>query len=92
MPVTSYERLRILHRSLLSKPLSEEALQELLANLPAYLDNIVSIRPALETEVDSSRQQLQHIQGHITRQWPKLNDKEKVAKGLHEALAPLFGR
>ena len=79
----------MLHRSLLSQPPSEAALRDLLAVLPAHLDNIVSIRPALVVEVDNSRQQLQQIRGYITPR--RLANKEKIAQGLHEALAPLFG-
>ncbi|WP_191003625.1 hypothetical protein [Hymenobacter montanus] len=87
--MTSYERLRILHRSLLRQPPSEAALRKLLASLPAYLDNIIRIRPALETEIDYGRQQLQRIQRRIAP--GQFANTEAIAQGLHEALAPLFG-
>ena len=88
MSVTSYERLRILHRTLLRQPPSEDTLRELLTNLPTYLDDIASIRPALGAEVDYSRQQLQQIQERITPR--RLASTERVAQVLHGALAPLF--
>ncbi|MBF9239441.1 hypothetical protein I2I05_18760 [Hymenobacter sp. BT683] len=88
MSITSYERLRITHRTLLRQPPSEGALRDLLAELPAHLNDIASIRPALEAEVDYSRQQVQRIQECLTP--GRLATTKPLALGLHAALAPLF--
>ncbi|TGE29399.1 hypothetical protein [Hymenobacter metallicola] len=88
MSMTSYERLRIKHRALLSQPPNEDALRDLLSELPAQLKDIAHNRPALEEEVDHSQQQLQQIKRHMTR--GQLATTESIARGVHEALAPLF--
>lgn len=88
MSLTSYERLRITHRTLLKQPQTEADLRNLLAALPDYLDNIATARPALVDEVDASRQTLQRLQNHVAAS--KYADPQKVVEYLHEALAPLF--
>jgi uncharacterized protein (DUF2267 family) len=87
MPVTSYERLRIAHRTL-QQPPTASALRHLLAELPAQLDGIATTRPALANEVASSRDVLQRISTYVTSS-PHI-DEAQVVQGLHRALAPLF--
>ena len=88
MSVTSYERLRITHRTLLHQPPTKASLQHLLEELPGHLDSIASTRPALVDEVEASRQYLQRLQAHLAANKPV--DEEKVVQSLHNALAPLF--
>ena len=88
MPVTSYERLRITHRTLLQQPPTATALRHLLDELPAHLDGIVTTRPALVNEIASSRDLLQRISTYVTTS--KHIDEEQVVQGVHRALAPLF--
>lgn len=88
MPVTSYERLRITHRTLLQQPPTATALRHLLAELPAHLDGIANTRPALANEVASSRDLLQRISTYVTTSTHI--DEEQVVQGLHRVLSPLF--
>jgi hypothetical protein len=88
MSVTSYERLRMAHRTLLQHPPTTTALRHLIDELPAQLDFIATTRPALASEVESSRSYLQRIANYVTTS--KVIDEEQVVQGLHRALAPLF--
>lgn len=89
MSVTSYERLRIAHRTLLQQPPTATALRRLLAELPAHLDGIASTRPALVEVVESSRAYLHRLNTYVATA-PAV-DEGQVVQGLHRALAPLFG-
>jgi DNA-binding TFAR19-related protein (PDSD5 family) len=88
MSVTSYERLRMQHRTLLQHPPTTTALRHLIEELPEQLDNIATTRPALVDEVETSRQYLNRIAGYVAT--TKVIDEEQVVQGLHRALAPLF--
>ena len=89
MSVTSYERLRIAHRTLLQQPPTATALRHLLAELPAHLDGIAATRPALGEVVDASRDYVHRLSAYVATA-PCL-DEGQVVQGLHRALAPLFG-
>jgi hypothetical protein len=88
MPVTSYERLRIAHRTLLQQPPTATALRHLLAELPAHLEGIATTRPALANEIASSRDLLQRISTYVTTSTHI--DEAQVVQGLHRVLSPLF--
>ncbi|MBO2009613.1 hypothetical protein [Hymenobacter negativus] len=89
MSVTSYERLRIAHRTLLQHPPTAKALRNLIDELPAHLDGIATTRPALVDVVESSRDYLQRLSNYVAT--AKHIDEGQVVQGLHRALAPLFG-
>jgi hypothetical protein len=86
MALTSYERLRMTHRTLLRQRFP--SLRQLLTELPDYLDLVVADRPALKDEVDATRQSLDRIAAYLAVA-PAV-DEQRVAEGLHRALAPLF--
>jgi hypothetical protein len=88
MSVTSYERLRMTHRTLLQETPTATALRDLLEELPGHLDSIATTRPALADEVEAGRQYLQRLQAHVAASWPV--DEHRVAQSLHRVLAPLF--
>jgi hypothetical protein len=88
MSVTSYERLRMAHRTLLQQPPTATALRHLIDELPAQLEVIASIRPALANEVATSRDYLQRLSNYVAT--AKFIDEEQVVQGLHRALSPLF--
>ena len=86
MALTSYERLRMTHRALLSP--RAPSLPQLLADLPARLDEIAAERPALKNEVDASRPSLARIAAYVAA--APAADARRAAEGVHRALAPLF--
>ncbi|HEX8504430.1 MAG TPA: hypothetical protein VF630_03605 [Hymenobacter sp.] len=88
MSLTSYERLRMTHRTLLQRPSAAPVLHRLLAELPTHLDHIVADRPALKDEVETTRQYLDRIAAYVATA-PAV-DQQRVAEGLHRALSPLF--
>ncbi len=88
MSVTSYERLRMQHRTLLQQPPTAKALRHLIEELPEQLAEIAATRPALASEVETSRHYLGRIAGYVAT--AKVIDEEQVVQGLHRALAPLF--
>jgi hypothetical protein len=88
MSLTSYERLRMTHRTLLQRPSAVPVLQRLLAEIPTHLDFIVADRPALRDEVEASRQYLDRIAAYVAT--TSAVDEHRVAEGLHRALSPLF--
>lgn len=88
MSLTSYERLRMTHRTLLQRPSSAPSLHQLVAELPTHLDLIVADRPALKEEVETTRHTLGKIATYLATA-PAVDEK-RVAEGLHRALSPLF--
>lgn len=88
MSVTSYERLRITHRTLLKNPPTPLALEALLEVLPGYLQEIAVIRPALVDEVDACQQRLRQVHKQLGRK--DSVDMGTLIKDLHQTLSPLF--
>ncbi|TGE25253.1 hypothetical protein E5K00_08705 [Hymenobacter aquaticus] len=88
MSVTAYERLRIAHRALLQSPPTPVALEQLLETLPASLQDIARMRPALMDEVDTCQQHLHQVRQQLRR--PESVDVDTIIEDLHHSLSPLF--
>jgi hypothetical protein len=88
MLVTTYERLRITHRTLLQPPLRPAAFRQLVQELPAHLDDIEAQRPGLRDEVAGCRDYLGRLSAYLASHADP--DHARLVEGLHRCLAILF--
>lgn len=90
MLITTYERLRITHRTLLQPLMKSTAFRQLVQELPAHLDDIEAQRPGLHDEVAGCREYVArlglYLAGHADV------DHARLVEGLHQCLASLFGK
>lgn len=90
MLVTTYERLRITHRTLLQPPLAPAAFRQLVQELPARLDDIEAQRPGLRNEVANCRDYVVRLGAYIAGHDDV--DHVRLVAGLYDCLAALFGK
>ena len=90
MEVTTYERLRITHRTLLQPPLTPTAFRQLVQELPARLDAIAAQRPGLQDEVAGCRDYVVRLSAYLAGHAEV--DHARLVEGLHRCLASLFGQ
>ncbi|MFD2717777.1 hypothetical protein ACFST9_03560 [Hymenobacter monticola] len=88
MQVTTYERLRITHRTLLQSPLKPAAFQQLVEELPARLDDIAVQRPGLREEVAGCRDYVKRLSAYLAGHADA--DHARLLEGLHRCLSSLF--
>ncbi|MBF9223021.1 hypothetical protein [Hymenobacter ruricola] len=90
MLLTTYERLRITHRTLLHPPLAPAAFRQLVQELPAHLNDIEAQRPGLQNEVAGCRDYVERLAGYLAGHADV--DHVLLVEGLHRCLASLFGK
>jgi hypothetical protein len=88
MQISKYERLRMLHRTLIQKPLPEAALHELVQQLPAYFDEIAATRPGLREEVAGCRDYVGRLQAYVAKSG--MAEYARIVEGLYGCLSSLF--
>ena len=88
MLVTTYERLRITHRTLLQSTLRPAAFRQLVQELPAHLDDIEAQRPGLRDEVAGCRDYVKRLSAYLAGHAEA--DHTRLLEGLHRCLATLF--
>lgn len=88
MVLSTYERLRIVHRTELLQQTKPVALQHFVDALPVYFDEIEATRPGLREEVAGCRDYVKRLRAYLDSHAEI--DYKRIVEGLHRCLASLF--